>query len=220
VENHSAVRTLFLDIGNVILTNGWDRELRRSTADLFHIDYAALDERHHLTYDTYESGKLSFDDYLDRVIFFKPREFSKQDIKDFIFSHTKTFPEMISLLQGLKASHGLHLVAVSNEGRELMEYRIRHFNLGSWIDTFIGSCYVHFRKPDLDIYRLALDVAQSPPHEVLYIDDRAMFVEVAATLGIRGIVHRGYPSTLAALAEHGLSLSQAEETRPDKHIRS
>jgi putative hydrolase of the HAD superfamily len=202
----TAIRTLFLDIGNVILTNGWDRELRRNTADLFHVDYAALDERHHLTYDTYESGKLSFDEYLDRVIFFKPRDFSKQDIKEFIFSQTQEFPEMIALLRGLKEHYGLHLVAVSNEGRELMEYRIQHFELASWIDTFIGSCYVHFRKPDLDMYRLALDVAQSPPYEVLYLDDRAMFVEVAGTLGIRGVIHHGYPSTLAALAEQSLSI--------------
>jgi len=199
-------RTLFLDIGNVILTNGWDRKLRRSTADLFDIDYRALDERHHLTYDTYESGKLSFDDYLDRVIFFEPRSFGKQEIKDFIYSQTTPFTEMIALLKGLKKRYSLHLVAVSNEGRELMEYRVKHFKLADWIDTFIGSCYVHFRKPDLDMYRLALDVAQTPPVETLYIDDRALFVEVAGTLGIRGIVHRGYPSTLAALAGEGLAL--------------
>ena len=206
MNDKNAISTLFLDIGNVILTNGWDRKLRRSTADLFHVDYTALDERHHLTYDTYESGKLSLDDYLDRVIFFKPRDFSKQDIKDFIFSQTQEVPEMISLLRSLKERYGLHLVAVSNEGRELMEYRIQHFQLASWIDTFIGSCYVHFRKPDLDMYRLALDVAQSPPHKVLYIDDRAMFVEVAGTLGIRGVIHNGYPSTIAALAKQGLSI--------------
>jgi putative hydrolase of the HAD superfamily len=207
MNSKESIRTLFLDIGGVILTNGWDRHLRRSTADLFHIDYETLDERHHLTYDTYEAGKLSFDDYLDRVIFFKPRSFSRQDIKDFIFSQTQTFPDMISLLQGLKERYQLHLVAVSNEGRELMEYRIQHYQLPGWIDTFIGSCYVHFRKPDLDIYRMALDVAQTPPQEVIYIDDRAMFVEVASTLGIRGLVHHGYASTLAALAEFGLSLS-------------
>ena len=203
------IRTLFLDIGNVILTNGWDRKLRRSTADLFDIDYRALDERHHLTYDTYESGKLSFDTYLDRVIFFEPRSFGKQEIKDFIFSQTSPFPEMITLLKGLKKGYSLHLVAVSNEGRELMEYRVKHFKLAEWIDTFIGSCYVHFRKPDMDMYRLALDVAQTPPEQTLYIDDRALFVEVAGTLGIRGITHHGYPSTLAALAANGLSLETA-----------
>ncbi|MEJ2011746.1 MAG: HAD hydrolase-like protein [Anaerolineales bacterium] len=205
MDNKEGIRTLFLDIGGVILTNGWDHNLRRCTADLFHISYDALNERHHLTYDTYESGKLSFDDYLDRVIFFKPREFSKQDIKDFIFSQTETFQDMIELLQELKARYGLHFVAVSNEGRELMEYRVKHFELALWIDTFVGSSYVHLRKPDLDIYRLALDVAQTPPQEVLYIDDRSMFVEVAGTLDIHGIVHHGYPSTLAALAEYDLT---------------
>jgi putative hydrolase of the HAD superfamily len=202
----SPITTLFLDIGGVLLTNGWDHIIRTRAAEKFGLDYEDMNERHHLTFDTYESGKLSFDEYLDRVIFFKPRDFSKQDIKEFIFSQTQEFPEMIALLRGLKEHYGLHLVAVSNEGRELMEYRIQHFELASWIDTFIGSCYVHFRKPDLDMYRLALDVAQSPPYEVLYLDDRAMFVEVAGTLGIRGVIHHGYPSTLAALAEQSLSI--------------
>jgi hypothetical protein len=34
--------------------------------------------------------------------------------------------------------------------------------------------------------------------------DRTMFVEVAATLGIRGLVVRGLDNTRAALAELGL----------------
>jgi putative hydrolase of the HAD superfamily len=205
VTTMTRIRTLFLDIGNVILSNGWDHNLRRNTAELFNIDFTSMDERHHLTYDTYEEGKLSFDEYLDRVIFFKPRAFSKHVIKDFIFSQSRPCPEMISMFEELKASYGLQVVAVSNEGRELMEYRIQHFGLASWMDAFIGSCFVHIRKPDLDIFRLALDVTQTPPHEVLYLDDRALFIEVAATLGIQGIVHRSYASTLAALAAIGLS---------------
>ena len=63
---------------------------------------------------------------------------------------------------------------------------------------------VETRHSDEDIYRLALDTSQAPAREVLYIDDRAMFVQVAATLGICGIHHRDYSSTCDDLMALGL----------------
>ena len=62
------------------------------------------------------------------------------------------------------------------------------------------------RTPGADIYRIALDIAQVRPEQAVYIEDRAMFVEVAQGLGIRGIAHAGYESTRTALETLGLSL--------------
>ena len=53
------ITTLFLDIGKVLLTNGWDRNGRQLAAEKFSLDFSEMDERHHLTFDTYEEGKLS-----------------------------------------------------------------------------------------------------------------------------------------------------------------
>jgi len=200
------ITTLFLDIGGVLLTNGWDREARLRAAQEFHLDYQILDERHHLTFDTYEEGKLGLDEYLQRVIFCKPRNFSLQEFKDFMFSQSKPFPDMIELVHELKNRYGLKIAAVSNEGRELTVYRIRKFDLSRIIDFFISSCFVHFRKPDHDIYKIAMDIAQVPPEQVVYIDDRPMFVEVARGLGIRGIHHTSFEETREALKVMGASL--------------
>ncbi len=70
---HASITTLFLDIGGVLLTNGWDHAARKQAADAFHLDFDDVEERHHLTYDTYEEGKLSLDEYLQRVIFYQER---------------------------------------------------------------------------------------------------------------------------------------------------
>jgi putative hydrolase of the HAD superfamily len=56
------------------------------------------------------------------------------------------------------------------------------------------------------MYRMALNCAQAAPEKVLYIDDRSLFVDVARELGIRGIHHRGYAQTRAALEAEGLIL--------------
>jgi putative hydrolase of the HAD superfamily len=65
------IKAVFLDIGNVLLTNGWDRRLRREAAEKFGLDHEEMNERHHLTFDTYEEGKLSLEEYLTRVVFYE-----------------------------------------------------------------------------------------------------------------------------------------------------
>jgi len=202
------ITTLFLDIGEVLLTNGWDRNARRRAAETFGLEYDQMNERHHLTFDTYEEGKLSLDEYLNRVIFYQERPFSREEFKSFMFAQSQPYPEMIELVRDLKARYNLKVAAVSNEGRELTVYRIQKFELGKFMDFFVSSCFVHYRKPDADMYRIALDIAQVPPDQVIYIDDRAMFVEVAQGLGIRGLHHTGYESTRADLEMLGLSLTQ------------
>ncbi len=202
----SPITTLFLDIGGVLLTNGWDRSLRILASEKFGLDYEEMDERHHLTFDTYEEGKLSLDEYLNRVVFYQKRSFSPDDFKTFMFAQSQPFPEMIELMRSIKNQYGLQVAAVSNEGRELTVYRVQQFKLGTIIDFFVSSCFVHYRKPDADMYRIALDLAQTRPEQVVYIDDRAMFVEVAQGLGIRGIVHRRTDSTQKTLETLGLSL--------------
>jgi putative hydrolase of the HAD superfamily len=198
--------SLFLDIGGVLLTNGWDRTLRQRAAREFDLDEEEMNERHHLTFDTYEEGKLSLDQYLSRVVFHHRRSFSRDDFRNFMMAQSKPIPEMIELISTLKKKHGLKIAAVSNEGRELTIHRVRSFNLDRFIDFFICSCFVHLRKPDEDMYRLALDCAQVPAENAVYIDDRLMFVQVAGAMGIKGIHHKDFESTRAALADLGLGV--------------
>jgi putative hydrolase of the HAD superfamily len=201
----SSITTLFLDIGGVLLTNGWDHNARRHAAEVFQLNYDEVEERHHLTFDTYEEGKLSLDDYLQRVVFNQPRLFSLKDFKSFMLSHSQPFPEMLNLVKSIKGKCEIKTVAVSNEGREINAYRIQTFHLDQLIDTFVSSCYVHYRKPDPDIYRIALDISQSIPDRVIYIDDRPLFVEVANSLGIHGILHSDFETTRQKIAALGLS---------------
>jgi len=207
------ITTLFLDIGGVLLTNGWDRNMRRRAAERFELDYEDMNDRHHLTFDTYEEGKLSLEDYLGRVVFHEPRPFSRDAFRQFMFEQSQSKPGMIELARHLKDRHRLKVAAVSNEGRELTVHRIRTFRLDEFIDFFISSCFVHIRKPDPDIFRLALDCAQARPERVVYIDDRKMFVEVAGGLGIRGIHHVDLAATRRALEEQGLDGRQATGTK-------
>jgi putative hydrolase of the HAD superfamily len=198
------ITTLFLDIGGVLLTNGWDHHARKRAAKAFDLNLNELEDRHHLTFDTFEEGKLTLEEYLGRVVFYKKRLFTRAQFRRFMFAQSKPYPEMIELVAQLKVRHGLKIAVVSNEARELNAYRIRKFKLNGFVDFFISSCFVHLRKPDADIFWLALDIAQAPARQVVYIENTPMFVQIAEGLGIQSILHTDYRSTCAKLASFGL----------------
>ena len=198
------ITTLFLDIGGVLLTNGWDHNARELAAKTFGLDLADMEDRHHLTFDTYEEGKLTLEEYLGRVVFYQKRPFTRDRFRRFMFAQSKPYPEMIELIARLKVRHGLKIAVVSNEARELNAHRIRKFKLAGFVDSFVSSCFVHVRKPDAEIFRLALDIVQTPARQVVYIENTPMFVQIAEGLRIRSILHTDYKSTCAKLASLGL----------------
>ena len=204
MKNAFAITCVFLDIGGVLLTNGWDHQARKRAVRHFKLELAEIEDRHHLTFDTYEEGKLTLEEYLSRVVFYQKRPFTRAQFRRFMFAQSKPYPEMMGLARGLKSKYGLKLVVVSNEGRELNTHRIREYKLDRLVDSFISSCFVHVRKPDADIFRLALDIAQAPAGQVVYVDNTPMFVQIAEGLGIRSILHTDYRSTCAKLASLGL----------------
>ena len=206
MDKSNPVNTLFLDIGGVMLTNGWGHESRRLAADVFNLDFNEMNDRHHFLQVTYEEGKLALSEYLKRVVFYQEHTFTSDQFREFMFTQSTPHMEMIEFIKQLKEQYRLKIAVINNEGRELNEYRIKKFQLNQFVDFFISSCYVHFRKPDADIFRLALDIAQVPAEHAVYIEDLQMFVDVARDLGIRSIQHKNFLSTSAELASMGLKI--------------
>jgi putative hydrolase of the HAD superfamily len=209
MQKSSLITCAFVDIGGVLLTDGWDRQSRKRAAKHFRMDLAAMEERHHLTWDTYQAGKLTMNEYLELTVFFQKRVFSRAQFRRFMFAQSKPYPDMIQLVTELKLEHGLKIVVISNEGRELNAYRVRKFRLDRIVDSFVSSCFVHLLKPDADIFRLALDIAQTPARQVVYIENTPMFVRIAEGLGIRSILHTGFASTRKKLNSFGLLKERA-----------
>jgi HAD superfamily hydrolase (TIGR01509 family) len=170
----------------------------------FKSKWTEMEDRHQLNFDIYEEGKLTLAEHLGRVVFCQKRPFTHAQVQSFKFAQSKPYPKTIDLVVQLKVRHGLKIVVVSNEARELNVYPIRKFKSDGFVDSFIPSCFVHVRKPDADIFRLALDLAQAPARQVVCIENTPMFVQVAEGLGIRSIRHTDFGSTCAKLASLGL----------------
>jgi putative hydrolase of the HAD superfamily len=213
----SRITTLFLDVGGVIMTNGWDHRSRMKVIESFGMDYAVIDARHTSLVETLELGKITLDEYLDWVIFFQKRPFSRDEFKAKIYAESLPEQQMIDFIQNIKKNHNLKIVIISNEGRDLAEYRIKKIHLDQLADTQIFSCFVHARKPDLEIYRLALDLSQTEPENIFYIDDRGLYIEVAKSLGINGVQHQEFQKTVAAFEALGLYAKHALSSKTSGH---
>src|SRR5579859_3521183 len=87
----------------------------------------------------FEAGAVSLDEYLKRAVFYRERKFSKQDFIDFMHSQSRAMPETLAVLQKLAARKKYLIAALSNESRELNEYRIRTFNLREYFEVFLSS---------------------------------------------------------------------------------
>ena len=204
MKKTSNINCIFLDIGGVLLSNGWDHQARARAARRFQLKATEFEQRHSEAFDTFELGKLSLEDYLNWVVFHQKRTFSRPAFRKFMCAQSTPYPKMIEWVRKLKAHCELKIVVVSNEARELNAHRIRKFKLDELVDTFVSSCFVHVRKPDPDIFRLGLDIAQVKPQQVIYIDNTPMFVRVAEGMGIRSVCHTDVESTCKALASLGV----------------
>jgi putative hydrolase of the HAD superfamily len=202
----TAVKALLLDIGGVLLSKGWGREARAQAAERFGYDHDEVEERHSAVFVPYEEGDLTLDEYLDLVVFYEPRDFSREEYRDFIFAQSTARPADMEMFRRLKEAYGLKIVAVSNEGRELALHRVRTFQLDTLMDFFVFSCFVHHRKPDPAVYCMAYNQTLLTPEQVVYIDDSALLADMARKLGLPAIRHTDPDTTLKELASFGLTL--------------
>jgi putative hydrolase of the HAD superfamily len=204
MKKKSSITTLFLDVGDVLLTDGWGHDFRKQAAEAFNLNLKEIEKRHAEALETFELGRLSINEFLNWVVFYEKRPFTQAQFQKYMFAQSKPFPNMIELARRLKTRYGLKIVVVSNEGRELNDYRIRKFKLDEFVDIFISSCFIDMRKPDLAMYHTALDVSRVSAKQVLYIENTPMFVEIAKGLGIQTILHTNYRATCSRLAAFGL----------------
>ena len=181
------ISAIFWDVGGVLLANGWDRAQREKALEQFHLDREEFNDRHEMLVSSFERGKISLDEYLDRTIFYRSRPFTRDEFRQFMFALSQPKSDELALAQELSRSGKYLMSTINNESREMNLYRIEKFGLREIFDIFISSCFVGLRKPERDIYRLALEITQKAPAQCCFIDDRDLNLESAEKLGMQTI---------------------------------
>jgi putative hydrolase of the HAD superfamily len=199
------ITALFWDIGGVLLTNAWDRTERAKAFEHFQLDPDEFHSRHEMVVSSFERGKITLDEYLQRTIFYRPRSFTGDDFRKFMLSLSDALPGRLPFAEALAASGKYFMGTINNESRELNNYRIEKFGLRKLFRVFFSSCFVGLRKPERDIYRLALETTQFSPGECCFLDDRSLNLECAAQMGMHTIQVQSLEQMKTELAKLGVS---------------
>lgn len=198
------ITTILFDIGGVLLTDGWGHDSRRAAAGQFHLDWEDFSDRHEKVAHLIEIDRLTLERYLDLVIFCRPRSFSRDEFRAFIFAQSQPKLESLEIARQLAGLKKYFMGTLNNEVLELNLYRVQHFDLGKYFKVFFSSCFLGLRKPDEAIYRLALNVLQSTPDECLFVDDREVNLECPRALGLHTIHFQDAAQLRRELGEKGI----------------
>ena len=204
MRQNTVITTILFDIGGVLLTDGWGHDSRRAAAAQFKLDWDDLAERHEKVAHLIETNRLTLERYLDRVIFHRPRSFSRDEFRAFVFAQSQPKPESIEIVRQLAELKRYFLATLNNEVLELNLYRIQHFDLGKCFSAFFSSCFLGLRKPDEAIYRAVLNILQRAPEQCMFVDDREVNLECPRELGLRTIHFQDAGQLRRELRENGV----------------
>jgi putative hydrolase of the HAD superfamily len=204
------IRTIYWDIGGVLLSNGFGRRQRAgfyTALGLNEDDQAEFETRREDANWHWERGLIDADEFFRRTVFFKPRAFTQADVWSAVEQQQMLLDgSAIEILRSLHGRGQMRQATLNNESRELNHFRLNRFSLRKYFQFFICSGYVHEMKPASDIYRIALEVGGDAPGETLFIDDKAENIQAANQAGFIGLQFSSPALLEEQLRAHGVEV--------------
>jgi FMN phosphatase YigB (HAD superfamily) len=204
----SAVKTIFWDIGGVLLTNGWGTAQRARTLGPLNVDIEDFESRYEAANYFWERGLCTQYDFFAKTVFRADqpsRDFSYDDLWSLVCAESKVLhPESFDILGRMYDMQKYKLATLNNESRELNKHRLDAFRLRPYFDFFICSSYVHEMKPHPDIYRAAISISGCAPEQTLFIDDNQANCDAAVSLGMNVIRFQSPTQLTSELIQRGI----------------
>jgi HAD superfamily hydrolase (TIGR01509 family) len=205
----ASIRTIFWDLGGVVLTNGWDPGQRKRVLSRLGVNLEAYEELHDRANYYWERGLLTAKDFFSQTVLLpNPKlDLTFDMLWPQVCAASKVLhPECLDMLAELKQMGRYRIATLNNESRELNEYRLDAFKLRSLFDYFICSGYVHEMKPNLGIYKSAIDISGFAASSALFIDDKPENCAAAEAVGMHAIRFESPAQLCTALVEYGIQL--------------
>ena len=206
----SSIRTIFWDIGGVVLTNGWDKGQRTRVLSRLGVDLEKYEEVHDRANYYWERGLISARDFFSQTVLHANPELDLtfEILWPQVCAESKVLHAgCLDMLAELKEQGRYRLATLNNESRELNDHRLDAFKLRTLFDYFICSGYVHEMKPMPGIFRSAIDISGFEARTALFIDDKAENCEAAEALGMNAIRFESPRQLCAALAGYDIHVS-------------
>jgi putative hydrolase of the HAD superfamily len=201
----TTIELILCDVGGVLGTNGWDHRSRHAAAAHFGFEFEPFEQRHEEAVDTWESGRMTLDEYLDFCLFNVDRAFTREDFRTFMFSQSVPNAAALGFMAELAAQRRWRMMTMNNESAELNAYRIGLFGLRPIFSAFITSAYIGAQKPRSGFYERALAIAHADPAHTVFIDDRPENLEPARKHGLHCVQATDTDAVRAGLAALGVT---------------
>lgn len=207
MSRKSEIKTIFWDIGGVLLTNGWDVNQRAEVLPRLGVDLDEYESRHEAANFYWERGLSTAEHFFNQTIFYQPRPFTFEDLWPQVCAESKILErETLEILGTLYDTRQFKLATLNNESRELNEHRLNAFRLRAYFDYFICSGYVHEMKPLPGIYQAAIEISGHLPRTSLFIDDKQENCDAAQAFGLHTIRFESPAQLRASLTQFGISV--------------
>ena len=203
----AGVRTIFWDIGGVLLTNGWDVHQRRDVLTRIGADVKAYEALHDEVNFFWERGLMTAREFFARTVFATSPGLAIgfDELWAMVCAESRVlYPESVCVLESLRASGRHRIATLNNESRELNAHRMEAFGFGGCFDYRVCSGYVHEMKPAPRIYQDAIAISGLPAATALFIDDKAENCDAARAHGMQAIVFRTPAQLRDELAQLGI----------------
>ena len=202
-----SIRTVFWDMGGVVLTNGWDVDQRARVLKRLKVNLEAYEEMHDRANYYWERGLITAEDFFSQTVL-RPNahlDLTFDILWPQVCAESKVLhPECLDILAELKQMRRYRLATLNNESRELNEYRLDAFKLRSLFDYFICSGYVHEMKPMPGIYKSAIDISGFEAADCLVYRRQAGKLRCGGCAGMNAIVFQSPEQLCGALREFGI----------------
>jgi putative hydrolase of the HAD superfamily len=182
---NNKINTLIFDFGGVLISND-DRGIVDDSKEIQKILNKEKEELYkawEIAWPKFKNGKITEDKFYS--IFLKALNINdKEELIDTlkrVYRKNICLLEPFYLLENLKSKYKLY--ALTNIGKEALEYKIKRYNLEKFFGGIVASCLEGVAKPEKEIFDRLINRYSINPETSVFIDDLERNTEAAKKLG-------------------------------------
>lgn len=188
------MRFVLFDIGNVLVHYDHQRTMA-ALADLYHADPIQLSIFYSQIGRQFGIGEITPTQVVDMLNSHYNTTCSLEEFAEAFCAGLMRDDAALAYAVALQVEGELAVGAISNTNAVHVAWLDAHAPELNEFELVIMSNEVGLRKPDPEIYELAMEILDASPAQILYVDDRAENVEAARQLGTNAILHRDWIKT-------------------------
>lgn len=192
------IQAVLFDFGQVLSAPPdpvqWQRMLQIS-----HLDEPTFSHGYWTFRHAYDRGELTAIDYWHKVAASTGVTFTVDQVAGLIDADvelwTRINSPMLDWAQRLQAA-GVRTGILSNIGDAMTDGLLRKFDWLSAFDHHVWSYRLMLAKPEAEIYAAAAKGLNTPPEQILFIDDKSENVDAARDFGMQAIQYSDHANFL------------------------